>query len=200
MNNIKNKAELWEKCINLGIFSNIHKDMAPRIQSTFETVIEGFTNRKENIELLNQECIIKIREEIGKLNTFEERQKEYDTLLNNAPPAKIDFSDKVDEPIQNIESLVEITQNNRQELFKQLDTKPISNTTVNNTIIGSTPLMNSSPIINSSPLMNSSPFTNTKQINDSRLSIEQIIKSQNNILIKILETQNKILEALQNKK
>jgi hypothetical protein len=182
MNNIKNKAELWEKCISLGIFSNIHKDMAPRIQSTFESVIEGFANRKENIELLNQECIIKIKEEIGKLNTFEERQKEYDTLLNNAPPSKIDFSDKIDEPIQNIESLVERTQNNRQELFKQFDTKPISNTTVNNTIIGSTPIMNSLPI------------------NDSRLSIEQIIKTQNNILIKILETQNKILEALQNKK
>ena len=31
-------------------------------------------------------------------------------------------------------------------------------------------------------------------------SFAQIIKTQNNILIKILETQNKILEVLQNKK
>ena len=102
MNTIKNKAYLWEKCITMGVFENIHKDMAPQIQNTFEKVIDGFSNRKENIEILNQECIIKIKEEIGKLNTFEERQKEYDTLLNKAPPAKIDFSDKVDEPIQNI--------------------------------------------------------------------------------------------------
>lgn len=193
MNTIKNKAYLWEKCITLGIFENIHKDMAPRIQSTFENVVEGFSNRKENIEQLNQECIIRIKEEIGKLNTFEERQKEYDTLLNKAPPAKIDFSDKVDEPIQNIESLVERTQNNRQELFKQFDTKPISNTTVTNAIIDSTQL-------NSIP---TNEFTPTSQIipkNEITPTIAQVIKTQNNILIKILETQHKILEALQNKK
>jgi hypothetical protein len=169
--------------------------MAPRIQSTFENVIDGFSDRNDNIDMLNQECIIRIKDEIGKLNTFEERQKEYDTLLNKAPPAKIDFSDKVDEPIQNIESLVERTQNNRQEIFKQLDVKP--------------PLqMNTSPIINMSPIgttaLGTTPLVSTQfgstPINDSRPSIEQIIKTQNNILIKILETQNKILEALQNKK
>jgi len=171
MNTNKNKADLWEKCINLGIFENIHKDMSPRIQSTFESVVEGFSNRKENIDVLNQECIHKIKEEISKLNTFEERQKEYDTLLNRAPPAKIDFSDKVDEPLQNIESLVERTQNNRQEIFKQLDTPPVKQ-----------------PIIESLPS------------NESLPSLAQIIKTQNNILIKILETQHKILEVLQNKK
>ena len=172
MNTNKNKAELWEKCINLGIFENIHKDMSPRIQSTFENVIEGFSNRKENVDILNQECIHKIKEEISKLNTFEERQKEYDTLLNKAPPDKIDFSDKVDEPIQNIESLVERTQNNRQEIFKQIpqDTKPLD----------ARPL-------DARPLEISEPLA-------------QVIKTQNNILIKILESQRKILEVLQNKK
>jgi hypothetical protein len=180
MNTNKNKAELWEKCINLGIFENIHKDMSPRIQSTFENVIEGFSNRKENIDILNQECIHKIKEEISKLNTFEERQKEYDTLLNKAPPTKIDFSDKVDEPIQNIESLVERTQHNRQEIFKQL---PPSNTkTLDATTLDAKP-------IDAKPI-------------ESRSSeqLAQIIKTQNNILIKILETQHKILEILQNKK
>jgi hypothetical protein len=196
MNTIKNKAYLWEKCISLGVFENIHKDMAPRIQSTFENVIEGFSDRKDNIDILNQECINRIREEIGKLNTFEERQKEYDTLLNKAPPAKIDFSDKVDEPIQNIESLVERTQNNRQEIFKQLDVKVPSNTMINMSPIGTTPI-GGAPL--STTPIGGAPLSTTP-INDSRPSIEQIIKTQNNILIKILETQNKILEALQNKK
>jgi hypothetical protein len=175
MNSNKNKAVLWEKCITLGIFENIHKDMAPRIQSTFENVIEGFMNRKEDIEHLNQECIMKIKEEIGKLNTFEERQKEYDTLLNKAPPTKIDFSDKVDEPIQNIESLVERTQNNRQ-----IDS-------VNSFIPTNSIIPTNSFIPTNKPVMDTSSFA-------------QIIKTQNNILIKILETQNKILEVLQNKK
>ena len=178
MNNNKNKAYLWEKCITLGIFENIHKDMAPRIQSTFENVIEGFANRKENIDILNQECIIKIKEEIGKLNTFEERQKEYDTLLNKAPPVKIDFSDKVDEPIQNIESLVERTQNNRQEIFKQI---AIPTTSI--------PIMSSIP---TTSIPTISPLNNVFE------SLPQVIKTQNNILIKILETQQSILEILKN--
>ena len=190
MNTNKNKAELWEKCINLGIFENIHKDMSPRIQSTFENVVEGFSNRRENIDILNQECIHKIKEEISKLNTFEERQKEYDTLLNKAPPAKIDFSDKVDEPLQNIESLVERTQNNRQEIFKQLDTRPPDTTPLNTTPLNTTPF--------NSKLMETRQL-DTKYISDSP-SLAQIIKSQNNILIKILETQNRILDVLQNKK
>jgi hypothetical protein len=187
MNTIKNKAYLWEKCISLGIFENIHKDMAPRIQTTFENVIEGFSNRKENVDILNQECIIRIKEEIGKLNTFEERQKEYDTLLNKAPPTKIDFSDKIDEPIQNIESLVERTQNNRQEIFKQLD-KPdkLPNTSFD-------------PLLQNASSNTSFP-SNTSFQPKSMDSFTHVMKSQNNILIKILETQHKILELLQNKK
>ena len=193
MNTIKNKAYLWEKCISLGIFENIHKDMAPRIQTTFENVIEGFSNRKENVDILNQECIIRIKEEIGKLNTFEERQKEYDTLLNKAPPTKIDFSDKIDEPIQNIESLVERTQNNRQEIFKQLD-KPdkLPNTSFD-------PLLQNASSNTSFPLNASLP-SNAYFQPKSMDSFTHVMKSQNNILIKILETQHKILELLQNKK
>jgi hypothetical protein len=183
MNTIKNKAYLWEKCITMGVFENINKDMAPQIQNTFEKVIDGFSNRKENIEILNQECIIKIKEEIGKLNTFEERQKEYDTLLNKAPPAKIDFSDKVDEPIQNIESLVERTQNNRQEIFKQIS--------VPTTTFPSTTSSTSFPSSTST-----TSFTNSHVFE----SLPQVIKTQNNILIKILETQQTILEILKNKK
>jgi len=184
MNTIKNKAYLWEKCITMGVFENIHKDMAPQIQNTFEKVIDGFNNRKENIDILNQECIIKIKEEIGKLNTFEERQKEYDTLLNKPPPAKIDFSDKVDEPIQNIESLVERTQNNRQEIFKQI----------------AVPSTSSFPSTASYPSTSSFPSTASFTNNHAFESLPQVIKTQNNILIKILETQQTILEILKNKK
>ena len=111
---------------------------------------------------------------------------------DNITRFKITFSDKIDEPIQNIESLVERTQNNRQELLKQFDTKPIINTTVSNTIIGSSTEFNPT-----------TEFTTTAQftpINEITPTSAQVIKTQNNILIKILETQHKILEALQNKK
>jgi hypothetical protein len=39
--------------------------------------------------------MIKIKEELNKLNSFEERQKDYDQLLSNPKPKTIDFSDKL---------------------------------------------------------------------------------------------------------
>ena len=163
MNNIQNKALLWDICIKNGMFTQIPKEQSSKIQSTFETVVDSFSSRDEPIEILNKECIIKIKEEISKLNSntssFDARQKDYDSLLNKPPPPKIDFSDKIDEPIQDINKIVERAQTMRQETFKFAE-----------------------------------PRAETPSID-----WVQVIKSQNNILMKILETQHKILDVLNKK-
>jgi len=164
MNSLNNKAKLWDECIQQGIFNYVHKDNASKVQSIFEITIENFSNRTDPIELLNKEFMIKIKEDLNKPSTFEEKQKEYDILLNKQPPTKIDFSDKIDEPIKNIDALLEKTQNNRQELFKTIEL-PINKQ------------------------------LNTIQNNEINWNL--VIKTQNDILIKILETQNKILNILQ---
>jgi hypothetical protein len=160
MNELNNKAELWNKCIEQGIFNNVNKNDASRIQPLFETTLQQFNNRMESVEILNNEFIIRIKEEINKLNSFEERQKEYDKLLKSNVPTKIDFSDKLDEPIKNIDSLVEQTQQMRQDVFKTLE--------------------------------------QPKQVHEN-IDWQKVIKTQNDILIKILETQNKILQILNNR-
>ena len=163
MNSLTNKAKLWDDCIQQNIFNNVNKEHAPKIQSIFESTIEFFASRNENITVLNKEFIIKIKEELDKLNSFEERQKDYEQLLTKPQPTKIDFSDKLDEPIKNMDLLLEKTQNNRQELFKKIEN--ISN-------VVTTP--------------------------DTIHNIDwaSVIKKQNDILIKILETQNTILQIL----
>lgn len=160
MNQLTNKAELWNKCIEQGIFNNVNKNDASRIQPLFETTLQQFNNRMESVEILNNEFIIRIKEEINKLNSFEERQKDYDKLLKSNVPPKIDFSDKLDEPIKNIDSLVEQTQQMRQDVFKTLE--------------------------------------QPKQMHEN-IDWQKVIKTQNDILIKILETQNKILQILNNR-
>ena len=158
MNNVSIKAELWDLCIDNGMFNMINKDNVSKIQSIFETTIQLFNDRKEPIEILKREFMVTIKEELKKLNSFEEKEKEYKQLLNNSPPPKIDFSDKIDEPIKNIDALLEKTQNNRQEVFKNIEYIPPENNGIN---------------------------------------WAKVIKTQNDILIKILETQNKILVLLQ---
>ena len=172
MNQITNKAYLWNKCVDQGIFNNVNKGDAPRIQPLFESTLETFNNRFEDIEILNNEFIIKIKDEINKLNSFEERQKEYDKLLKTNIPPKIDFSDKLDEPLKNIDSLVEQTQQMRQEVFKNLEKQNVQ-------------VPNENTIIN-----------NNLGKNLSNIDWQKVIKTQNDILIKILETQNKILQII----
>jgi hypothetical protein len=169
MNSLNNKAKLWDECIQQGTFNYIHKDNALKVQSIFENTVEFFSNRNESIELINKEFMIKIKEELNKPSTFEEKQKEYEVLLNKQPPTKIDFSDKIDEPIKNIDALLEQTQNNRQELFKLTD--PVKQQNENITY-------------------------KSEQIRNE-INWNSVIKTQNDILIKILETQHKILQILQ---
>jgi hypothetical protein len=156
MNSNENKALLWEKCITDGVFNNIHKEKASSIQGMFENVIADFLkmNTTESLDVINLKIIQKIKEEINKINSYEETQKSYDVLLNKPVPPKINFSDVKDEPIKNLDKLLEQVQDSR----KNVDTfKP-----------------------------------------NAQIDWGKIIKNQNDILIKILETQNTIINILKN--
>lgn len=178
MDELTNKAMLWNKCIDQGIFNTVNKQDAPKIQPLFESILTLYLNRKENLEILNNEFIIKMKEEINKINSFEERQKEYDKLLKNPLPPKIDFSDKLDEPLKNIDSLVEQTQQMRQEVFKHIETPkaPIENTVISN--------------------LARDPVGRETLNRDNSINWQKVVKTQNDILIKILETQHKILQII----
>ena len=151
MNTTQNKSILWEQCVQKGMFMNIPKDSSTRIQEMFESIIERFSEKKDPIESLNQQFLIYFKDELEKLNSFEERQKEYDEMLKKSP-APINFSEKKDEPLENIDKAIE-----QRETMREL------------------------PIELKIP----------EQINWG-----QVIKNQNDILIKILETQIKILQII----
>ena len=162
MNSLTNKAKLWDDCIQQGVFNSVHKDNVSKIQSIFESTVDIFITKNDSVDILNKEFMIKIKEELNKLNSFEERQKDYDQLLITPKPKTIDFSDKLDEPIKNMDLLLEKTQNNRQEIFKSIDKQLIDK-----------------------------PFEQSTNIDWA-----SVIKKQNDILIKILETQQIILQLL----
>jgi hypothetical protein len=166
MNSLTNKAKLWDQCIEQGLFNNVHKDNVSKIQPMFESTIDMFITINDDIEILNRDFMIKMKEELNKLNSFEERQKDYDQLLNNPKPKMIDFSDKLDEPIKNMDLLLEKTQNNRQEIFKSVDKQLTNNSLID------------------------------KPFEQQTIDWGSVIKKQNDILIKILETQQTILQLL----
>jgi len=143
MDTIQNKSYLWDQCSQKGLFVNITASSSEKIKTLFESVIERFADKKEDVAVLNPQFIDYFKDEIGKMNSFEERQKEYDEMLKKTPPP-IDFTEKVDisEPVQ-------------------MPIQPIQR--------------------------------------EPQVDWGQVIKSQNDILIKILETQIKIMFLLQKK-
>ena len=142
MNTIQNKGYLWDQCSQKGLFVNITANSTEKVKALFESAIERFADKTEDIAILNQQFIDSFKDEITKMNSFEERQREYDEMLKNKP-APIDFTEKVDIAL------------------------PVSVPPIRTTV--------------------------------PEVDWAQVIKSQNDILIKILETQIKILFMLQKK-
>jgi hypothetical protein len=140
MNTIQNKSYLWDLCSQKGLFVNITANMSEKVQALFESAVERYSEKKEDVSVLNEQFIDYFKDELTKMNSFEERQREYDEMLKNKPPP-IDFTEKVSEPVQQV-----------------VWNEPVQ-----------------------------------------KVDWNQVIKSQNEILIKILETQIKILFMLQKK-
>jgi len=139
MNSIQNKGLLWDKCSQKGLFVNITANQSDKVKELFESVIERFSSKKEDIAILNDQFIEYFKDELVKMNSFEARQKEYDDMLKNKP-APIDFTEQT----------------------------PLIQTPIQESI-------------------------------QPHIDWSQVIKNQNDILIRILETQIKIMFLLQKK-
>ena len=152
MNTNETKAKLWNMCIEKGMFNTIKGDNLKEVQGIFEKIIKNYESFSPSQNIFDK-IIDSISIEIQNRYTitFEDRKKEYEELLTIPVPKTIDFSDKKDEHLENIEELIQEKQKERQIIFDSIP----------------------------------------KQI-----KLEEIIITQNKILMQILETQVKILNAL----
>jgi hypothetical protein len=152
MNTNETKAKLWNMCVEKGMFNTIKGDNLKEVQGIFEKIIknyESFSPSQNIFDKIIDSVSIEIQNKYT--ITFEDRKKEYEELLTIPVPKTIDFSDKKDEHLENIEELIQEKQKERQNIFDSIP----------------------------------------KQI-----KLEDIIITQNKILMQILETQVKILDAL----
>lgn len=150
MNTNETKAKIWALCVEKGLFNTIKSDNLSQIQVMFETIIKNYEKFPPSQNIFDK-VIDSLSLEIQKTYaTFEEKQKEYESLLVNPVPKTINFADNKDDHLENLVQIVEEKQKERQMIF---DYKP-------------------------------------------QMNLEDILTKQNNILIKILESQIKILDLL----
>ena len=168
MNTNETKAKIWGICVEKGLFNSIKSDNLSQVQTIFETIIKNYENFPPSQNIFDK-VIDSLSLEIQKTYkvSFEDKQKEYETLLVNPVPKTINFADNKDEHLENLEKIVEDKQKERQVMFEYKNE-------------GSNINANANANINA----------------NKNLNLEEILTKQNNILIKILESQIKILERL----
>ena len=127
----ENKAFLWEFMYKEGIFSNLPDEYSAEVKRLLDAKMYDIeTNtRSSNLTDLNKQVITEMVKEVNyrkkDLNVDMEKKKtEFESLINTKTPDKVDFSDKTDEPIENMDEILNNMINKRALEVKTLVPKP----------------------------------------------------------------------------
>lgn len=171
MNTNETKGKIWNMCIERGVFDKVKGEDFKKVQEIFEKIIKSYEDIEPSPDVFNKvidSIILDVQKQNnGKTASFEDIQKEYDLLLKNPIPKKIDFT--MNEVENNIIGMSSLGSNQNQ-------------TTQISTLFNQGPGQSQ----DQSPLQNQS----------SNIKLEEILMTQNKILIQILETQVKIIQGL----
>lgn len=165
-----NKADIWDMCVKQNIFEGYQDIMLPKIQEIFEKTLEDNINEPNIIE--------KIRENLKEINTIE-----YKDLMPKENIKTINFSDKDEEPITNIEELIKKKQDERN-LHNDIS--------LNN--LGFIEQENTQQIHNGTNPIKSTYVNDISNINVEKLY--KLLNNQNELLEKMVLSQITILEKL----
>lgn len=191
MNTTQNKAALWKSCVEQGIFEKVPQGMQYQVQGLFELTINQFNNEGLDIALANQLLLKEFKLQLGKMigqpmpqKSFEELNEEYKGQYQAKPPEKIEFSKEKDTPIEDIEQILKMKSEQRQneihEFFKD-DQK----------IGGAVELTQETSFRKKESTFHSELLPSVDQ------SVSEETKLHRQILESILKSQLKIIELLQ---
>ena len=130
MNSPQNKAALWKSCVEQGIFDKVPPGMQYQVQGLFELTINQFNNEGLDIAMANQLLLKEFKLQLGKMigqsipqKSFEELNEEYKGQYQAKSPEKIEFSKEKDTPIEDLEEILKLNSQQRQneihEFFRE---------------------------------------------------------------------------------
>lgn len=224
---VRFKKDLWSKCVEFKVFDFISEEYIGKTKSVFENIVANYQSQilqhedKENTNILYEKLINEISKEVApfknitrdniqsqKQNLFdrelEEKQKEFNTMMNKDVPPTPHFSDDHDDkPIEqeNLDKLIKIQMKEREKVMNiNEDNNNLQNVIVseNNTCITDNvnEQTNTSNILNS-PMTVPSVSTNQNiEILQKLEKIEERILIQFTILKQIVESQLTILRKI----
>lgn len=177
-----NKSMIWNMLLENGTFNKLTNEQKPQITENFDKIVGEINSAEPNETLVNKNkrLILKITEvantmynsspmtkstpitssEIINLrqeqfsDSLKNKQTEFDTFMKRETPSDIDFSDKLDQPIGNLDSMMSQAMANREiDMNMNFPPPPPKNTPqassnkfVTNLVIGDTVDISSEPI------------------------------------------------------
>ena len=123
----KNKAKLWNECMTRNYFKNIPDALLPSVQKKFEESVALFVNQdvsNNSFDFINEQILEHFNNELMSFTSFDkqsmiddrknefekrlqEKQAEFDMMMNQNKPNEIDFTQQADEPLKgNIDDLI----------------------------------------------------------------------------------------------
>ena len=177
-----NKSMIWNMLLENGTFNKLTNEQKPQITANFDKIVGEINSSEPNETLVNKNksLILKITEvantmynsspmtksnpitssEIINLrqeqfsDSLKNKQSEFDTFMKRETPSDIDFSDKLDQPIGNLDSMMSQAMATR-EIDMNMNFQPpppkntpqsSSNKFVTNLVIGDNVDISSDPI------------------------------------------------------
>tara|TARA_B100001093_G_scaffold35028_1_gene30193 strand:+ start:3103 stop:3762 length:660 start_codon:yes stop_codon:yes gene_type:complete len=207
---VRFKKDLWNKCVEFKVFDYIGDENVEKTKQVFENIVANYQSQilqhedKGNAAILYEKLINEISKELtplkkltrdsiqqDKKNQFdqqvEQKQKEFNTMMNKDVPPTPQFSDdQKDEPIEQ-ENLDELIENQMREREKVMNMN--ENNEPQNTIVASPSHL---------PYEQHRP-TNIPEIPELMMKInkiEETMKIQSTILQQIVQSQLAILRKL----
>ena len=179
MNTNETKGKIWNMCIERGVFDKVKGEDFKKVQEIFEKIVKSYEDVEPSPDIFNKvidSIILDVQKQNnGKTASFEDIQKEYDLLLKNPIPKNIDFTiNEVENSIIGMSSLG--SNQNIEYSINQDQTTQFSK------------LFNQN--------QSQTQTQNQNQLQTSNIKLEEILMTQNKILIQILETQVKIIQGL----
>ena len=177
-----NKSMIWNMLLENGTFNKLTNEQKPQITENFDKIVGEINSTEPNETLVNKNksLILKITEVANTMynsspitkseaitsseiiglrreqfsDSLKNKQSEFDTFMKRETPSDIDFSDKLDEPIRNLDSMMSQAMASREidinSTFPppppQKTTKSSSNNFVTNLVIGGSVDISSEPI------------------------------------------------------
>ena len=167
MNSNEIKAQIWNMCIEKGTFNKVKGEDFKEVQSIFEKIIKSYENIDPSQEIFNK-IIDSITLEILDINKPQSVAVSFEKIQK-------EYDELLNTPIPN------------KIDFTNMPT---------NTIVDSNSFNSKFTDLDKKDKIQSQNQNKSQNQDNSKIRLEEIIMTQNKILIQILETQVKIIEIL----